>query len=793
MMKQSTDRSLFVLFLLVCLAATLTACGSSMETDGDADADVDEETEIPHADGDLDMEQDDDIELADTKPIDGDDDPESAEDGDAEAEEGEEEIEVVEIDFPDAEEPEWDFEFPIIERCVPGQRVCLANKLKICNGDGRSWSRELCEANEICVLDACEEVICEPGEERCDAGNVIRCNSEGVRYDIEKICRPPETCLEATCVSVCDLAIPIRKDQLLQGDTRGKANAVQTMSSCWTDSVGAPTIGPDEVYAIELSQGEAVRIKVTPLTRHFDSAVYVFSDCERLPDSCLGGADACCALTPDEFSFTAPADGTFFIAVDSWENNGGEYTIKVSPTQPKDADVSASNLRIQQIDEEELVLLAAVANHGPQTVDVLRVGIYLFSTETPSAGDLPFREVAYLNLAPGNSRTAAFRFPDPPKGSYNVFVAADWNYHFHDPNRANNIAGPLAFDHPSGVNETLLTPPESQGGRIQFIGEKSYYRFPCREGRTHLLQVSMEPDISGLDARLTLYGADDETVLELADDDGAGRSERILHVCREDGWVRLSVAASPGAGITERTGSFEVTAATLSEVSVLPEEMNVFPGRSARIQVQGRFDPLPEDATTALQDATLFSSLNPSLVTVSDDGTVTASASGEGTAFVVVSPKDPTVSSTTVTVRVSSVISGEIYPSADTFPMDIPDNSPVGVESTVEVTEDIALAQVAVGLSITHAKVQQLSVVLTSPLGTSVTLTNGDISGSNLVTVFGALLDAYGPGSLTDFIGESAVGTWTLHVSDGQAGQSGRLNTWRLYLVSDDEEPVESP
>ena len=139
--------------------------------------------------------------------------------------------------------------------------------------------------------------------------------------------------------------------------------------------------------------------------------------------------------------------------------------------------------------------------------------------------------------------------------------------------------------------------------------------------------------------------------------------------------------------------------------------------------------------------------------------------------------------------------------SATDVPIGINDNT---ITSTINVTSGGALTDVNVtNLNINHTWVSDLTISLTSPGGTTVTLfsalCNNNVPGYDLTvddegTALSLCSDLVSGGSyqpfngvLSDFDGESSVGTWTLTVSDGAPGDVGTLNGWGLEISSPDE------
>jgi RHS repeat-associated protein len=128
-------------------------------------------------------------------------------------------------------------------------------------------------------------------------------------------------------------------------------------------------------------------------------------------------------------------------------------------------------------------------------------------------------------------------------------------------------------------------------------------------------------------------------------------------------------------------------------------------------------------------------------------------------------------------------------------PMPIPDNDPGGLVYTLSVnrTKPIGLVKFPV-INIEHENVDELSISLVSPQGTSVDIKDlldrpsvNDLNGTELV--------------VQGFEGENPQGTWRLVVVDTQPGNTGRLNgvqiamsdrTFPTYLTYENSRLVEA-
>ncbi|MGI2258832.1 S8 family serine peptidase [Shewanella sp. GXUN23E] len=120
------------------------------------------------------------------------------------------------------------------------------------------------------------------------------------------------------------------------------------------------------------------------------------------------------------------------------------------------------------------------------------------------------------------------------------------------------------------------------------------------------------------------------------------------------------------------------------------------------------------------------------------------------------------------------------YPYQNTDPVSIPDNTPAGIQSTIEVTDDVSVFGVTANVDITHTWIGDLIVALESPQGTEVVLHNRSGGSAD------DLVETY---ELSNFNGEMALGTWTLKVSDNAGADLGTLNSWGLVITGLGDNP----
>ena len=100
----------------------------------------------------------------------------------------------------------------------------------------------------------------------------------------------------------------------------------------------------------------------------------------------------------------------------------------------------------------------------------------------------------------------------------------------------------------------------------------------------------------------------------------------------------------------------------------------------------------------------------------------------------------------------------------------IPDNSPSGITSEINVARAGDAGVLTVDLNITHTYIGDLNVKLIAPTGEYVVLHNHSGGSSNNI------LNSY----TVDYTGIESQGTWQLKVYDNARRDTGTLNSWRI-------------
>ncbi|MBA6349947.1 S8 family serine peptidase [Colwellia sp. BRX8-9] len=141
--------------------------------------------------------------------------------------------------------------------------------------------------------------------------------------------------------------------------------------------------------------------------------------------------------------------------------------------------------------------------------------------------------------------------------------------------------------------------------------------------------------------------------------------------------------------------------------------------------------------------------------------------------FVVTGTSDDLVKASTVRLMVNPQGLNEFTYTNDEV-ISIPDNNAEGISSTINVADELTVFASDIYVNITHTWIGDLTVMLTSPSGTTAPLHSASGGGDdNIDSTF----------SSSAFNGEVATGDWILSVADNAAADTGTLNNWALTIT----------
>lgn len=136
------------------------------------------------------------------------------------------------------------------------------------------------------------------------------------------------------------------------------------------------------------------------------------------------------------------------------------------------------------------------------------------------------------------------------------------------------------------------------------------------------------------------------------------------------------------------------------------------------------------------------------------------------------------------TAAVVPVDASSVERTSEDTPIEIPDNNPTGITSTIDFDAPGTLTELEVVVDVTHTYRGDLRVILAKD-GASVVLADKEGgSADDLKRTF----------SVPDFNGQLAAGTYTLKIVDTAGQDVGRLNSWKVVATVDGGgDPIDPP
>ena len=116
--------------------------------------------------------------------------------------------------------------------------------------------------------------------------------------------------------------------------------------------------------------------------------------------------------------------------------------------------------------------------------------------------------------------------------------------------------------------------------------------------------------------------------------------------------------------------------------------------------------------------------------------------------------------------------------------LDIPDDDAAGIMDVLFIGDPCQVAAVEVSVTIQHELPDDLSILLTSPEGTQITLHEFDTADDDPPDLVGTYPTTLTPTEDLDALaGEAGAGSWTLRISDLGEEDVGTLNRWAITLT----------
>ncbi|WP_448547441.1 S8 family serine peptidase [Thalassotalea fusca] len=267
------------------------------------------------------------------------------------------------------------------------------------------------------------------------------------------------------------------------------------------------------------------------------------------------------------------------------------------------------------------------------------------------------------------------------------------------------------------------------------------------------LVLSVNPDLTTVELKELLMNSGDDN----ADLDGKTVSGKRLNAHT----ALIDADPTPGFKMSVTPGAQTITAGATATYTFSMSSIADWSG----------------DIALTLEDSLGSATLSASTVTPGEDFTLNVPTTGDTSwgsyNFTVTATSGELVKAKTVSLFVNPQGLND-FTYENTTPVAIPDNDSNGVNSVITINDDITIFDTSTFLNITHTWIGDLVVTLTSPSGTTATLVNR--SGGSADDIVDSFASAA-------FNGESALGDWTLNVSDNVGADTGTLNNWSMTIT----------
>ena len=239
--------------------------------------------------------------------------------------------------------------------------------------------------------------------------------ADGFHFSVRRGIVPNATCATATVIDTSRLPFSTLST------TFGAGNDLDPGQSCFTSALS--TRGADVVYQFTPGDTQVYNLTVTPFA-DYDMSLYVTTDCSTIAD--CAGIDVRGAGSPETLLKNLIAGTTYFIVVDGFGGDAGDFTFSLTPSIPRSpaapSDLTAVAVSPTQIDldwqdnsgdEQGFRIERSLDAFTFNEIATVATNVTTFSDTTVSPETLYFyRVLAFNNF--GNSEPSNIAFAQTP-------------------------------------------------------------------------------------------------------------------------------------------------------------------------------------------------------------------------------------------------------------------------------------------------------------------------------------------------------------------------------------------
>jgi HYDIN/CFA65/VesB family protein/ASPM-SPD-2-Hydin domain-containing protein len=373
----------------------------------------------------------------------------------------------------------------------------------------------------------------------------------------------------------CATAIVIDPSRLpfsVSGTTFGGVNNLDPRESCSLSSQS--TRGPDVVYQFTPADTQLYIITATP-NGHYDTSVYLTTDCSTIA-GCFG-ADVGGAGAPETIRRNLNAGTTYFIVVDGFGSDAGDFNFSLQPSMPRapaaPSDLTATAVSATQINlswrdnsGDELGFRIERSLDGFIFAEIATVGsnITAFNDTTVFANTFFFYRVSsFNNLGTSDPSNIAFaQTPGNPIPPTPLIVVAPTSIDFGSVRVTQSDTRTITITN-GGAANLVISSISDPGGAFTIVN-KPALPLTLQSTESVTLTVRFAPIFSGqTNASFTIQSNDPNAPVSTVTLTGAGAAAPVPNLEVTPFIVDFGTTATPKTVVLKNTGEADLLISTI--------------------------------------------------------------------------------------------------------------------------------------------------------------------------------------------------------------------------------------